>query len=443
MPSTNLFVRRGEKISKPLSPNLLEAKIKKGVVKGTDEVSKDKMTWVRIIDHQKLAKLIPQSSFHTIKPIQPKLTTSPNQDLEKKRQVDLEIQGPRKPKSKKKNIAVILLGFVLFGALYSLPYLTIYQIKAALEEKDTIALKHHVDFDSLRKSFKDQLNASMGSEIIKQTQDNPFVALGLPLLEAMFDKMINLMVTPEAFEAMVRSEPLSKIPGSQSEDTSMPTKETPNSYKEPFAEANMGYKSPSLFTIEGKNHKGQPITFVLTRGGISWRLTDIRLPIDDLKNKPITSKEPNSKTLDVVSKLKKANQRAKKREAEAKRKKAKELAEIKAYIPFVKLKDFKVGKGTRHGFGEPKKAVFGTVVNEGDRTLNEVEVTVYFLDDFSQVVGEEDYHPVLVSEYNFSGDNKPLKPNYVRDFGYLVEDKAPSTWSGEATAKVTNLKFAN
>ena len=89
----------------------------------------------------------------------------------------------------------------------------------------------------------------------------------------------------------------------------------------------------------------------------------------------------------------------------------------------------------------PVKGVFGTVVNQGDRTLNQVEVTVYFLDQEGNVVGEEDYYPVLVTQYSI-GDNKPLKPNYVEDFGYSGGDDAPSTWAGRARAEITDIAFA-
>jgi hypothetical protein len=111
-----------------------------------------------------------------------------------------------------------------------------------------------------------------------------------------------------------------------------------------------------------------------------------------------------------------------------------------AYITKVELKDFRVGEGTKYGYGDPKPAVFGTVVNNGDRILSEVEITVYFLNEQDSVIGEEDFHPVLISPYSM-GDNKPLKPNYEKDFGYGVEDYAPSSWSGKARAEITDIEF--
>lgn len=115
------------------------------------------------------------------------------------------------------------------------------------------------------------------------------------------------------------------------------------------------------------------------------------------------------------------------------------LHEKQNYIGNVKLKNFKIADGER--FGMPVKGVFGTIVNQGDRTLDKVKVTVYFLDKAGNVVGEKDYHPVYVSGYSLGG-NKPLKPNYVKDFGYSVDDDAPSAWAERAKAKITDIAFA-
>lgn len=84
--------------------------------------------------------------------------------------------------------------------------------------------------------------------------------------------------------------------------------------------------------------------------------------------------------------------------------------------------------------------------NAGTRTLNEVKVRVVFQDEAGTNIAEEEYYPVLVSESNFSGDSKPLRPNYVwagkRDEFYSAKS-VPSEWkSGKATASVVDIEFA-
>lgn len=55
--------------------------------------------------------------------------------------------------------------------------------------------------------------------------------------------------------------------------------------------------------------------------------------------------------------------------------------------------------------------------------------------------GEKDFHPILVTKYSI-GDNKPLKPNYVKDFGYSIQDYAPSLWRGKVKGKISDIEFA-
>ncbi|MEL4485892.1 DUF6694 family lipoprotein [Shewanella algae] len=90
-------------------------------------------------------------------------------------------------------------------------------------------------------------------------------------------------------------------------------------------------------------------------------------------------------------------------------------------------------------------AVRISLKNNGDRSLDKVKVVVYFKGKGGNTIFEEDYHPVLVSKYSFSGDNKPLKPGYVKEMEkgkYYTLESALSDWQeGEATAKVVDIEF--
>ena len=83
--------------------------------------------------------------------------------------------------------------------------------------------------------------------------------------------------------------------------------------------------------------------------------------------------------------------------------------------------------------------------NGGDRSLNEVEVTVYFQGSGGAIIAEESYHPVLVSTYSF-GNNKPLKPNYIWQMErgkFYKADSVPTEWKeGAASATITDIEFA-
>lgn len=114
-----------------------------------------------------------------------------------------------------------------------------------------------------------------------------------------------------------------------------------------------------------------------------------------------------------------------------------------AYIKNVELYAFKAKYYTTY-LDEKVTGVEFKLKNKGDRSLKEVEVTVYFKDANGTIIAE-DYHPVLVTKYSFSGDNKPLKPNYVwqMEIGkFYKADSVPSEWKeGSVSAKITNIEF--
>lgn len=85
------------------------------------------------------------------------------------------------------------------------------------------------------------------------------------------------------------------------------------------------------------------------------------------------------------------------------------------------------------------------IKNKGNRTLKEVEVTVYFKDSSGTIIAEKTYHPVLVTKYSFSSNNKPLKPNYIWQMErgkFYKADSVPTEWKeGTISAKITNIEF--
>ena len=85
--------------------------------------------------------------------------------------------------------------------------------------------------------------------------------------------------------------------------------------------------------------------------------------------------------------------------------------------------------------------------NKGDRTLNWVEVTVYFKDASGAVIAEENFTPVIVVEGAFSmSDKKPLKPGYIwaQERNQFYQAKSvPTEWKeGAIEARITRLEFA-
>lgn len=109
----------------------------------------------------------------------------------------------------------------------------------------------------------------------------------------------------------------------------------------------------------------------------------------------------------------------------------------RAYLPKMHVTRLMVGEST---LGE--RGVFGEVQNAGTRSLDEVQITIYFLDQQGRTVHEKTYTPVLVSKYGFDQElNVPLRAGYRHKFGVRTDD-APSAWNGQVRVTVTAVKFS-
>jgi hypothetical protein len=117
--------------------------------------------------------------------------------------------------------------------------------------------------------------------------------------------------------------------------------------------------------------------------------------------------------------------------------------EKQAYIDKVKLYDFTAKYFSTYLDGKTPGVTF-KIKNDGDKTLTNVKVTVYFKDASNNIIAEDDYRLVLASEYSF-GDNKPLKPNYIWQMEqgkFYTAKSVPSEWQeGNAVAKITDIEF--
>lgn len=175
-----------------------------------------------------------------------------------------------------------LAGLAVFLAaayVVALPYITVYQIRQAVEMRDSVALSEHIDFPSVRLSLKEQLNAALMDKMQSdEMKDNPFAALGMMLAGPLVDKVLEAYVTPAGIGKLLSGEKPSvknaKKIRSETESVASNTTSTGEQTTEekPLAEVSLGYKTSSRFEVEDKK-KG--VRVVLRRTGLTWKVTDI------------------------------------------------------------------------------------------------------------------------------------------------------------------------
>ena len=102
-----------------------------------------------------------------------------------------------------------------------------------------------------------------------------------------------------------------------------------------------------------------------------------------------------------------------------------------AYAPQIKFLEPKMGRATNF-LNQEVTFIFGTVENDGPRSIRQIEVTVEFHDVFNQVVLRD-------TERLFPAPSSPLDPGQQRDF-QLSYEHVPQMWNVQyPSIRITGL----
>jgi hypothetical protein len=125
-------------------------------------------------------------------------------------------------------------------------------------------------------------------------------------------------------------------------------------------------------------------------------------------------------------------------------KKEMESAFEKEYLSnYLEIYDFKASMVQSILEGKVPGVVF-KLKNKGDKTLDEVVVTVYFKDSDNRIISEEKYYPIN-TQSTFDRNHGPLKPGYIWQMEprqFYQAKSVPSEWKpGNAEGKITSIHF--
>jgi hypothetical protein len=175
--------------------------------------------------------------------------------------------------------AVGVVVFLAAAYVAAAPYITVYRMVKAAENRNAEVLSEYIDFPSLRQNLKDQLNAAWIKKMAKEAESNPFATLAAPLGAAMIATMVDSLVTPSAITELMRGGKPDLKSGGEGASSS--------SSRELFSNASMSYESLGKFVITVRFNaveadSAEKVKFVLRRRGIGWKLTEIILPLETL-----------------------------------------------------------------------------------------------------------------------------------------------------------------
>lgn len=181
----------------------------------------------------------------------------------------------------KKWLALPLLALLaLVGYLVAGPFLAIDAIRNAIERNDTAELARHVDFPALRANLRAQVEDHLLRKAGADMQADLFGAIALRVAGAAAGGVVDVLATPAGIGFVLEGRNVwHRISGGGISSSNTWAHVPPDDL---LANADYRYESPSRFTATVLNRDGAPVVFVLTRGGLRWRVTDVRLPLQAL-----------------------------------------------------------------------------------------------------------------------------------------------------------------
>lgn len=175
----------------------------------------------------------------------------------------------------------LLIAFLAFAAMIAWvgagPFRTMDAIGRAVERGDTAELSRHVDFPAVRASIRAQLDDYLVRRAGAEAQASPYGALALRIAAAASGGIVDALASPAGIGlALQGREVWQRISGQDLSAQGLQAQVSPEQLLE---HADYRFDSPSRFTATVPNRDGAPVVFVLTRDGLHWRMTDVRLPL--------------------------------------------------------------------------------------------------------------------------------------------------------------------
>ena len=154
---------------------------------------------------------------------------------------------------------VVTLTLLSSGFLLATPYLTSQDLQDAFRASDTEKIDELVDFDSVRKSVSQQLSPE------KSQDDGLLTVIGKKLATGAIELVVDAVVTPEGLAQIMEG------------NTRGANKDKGSEIEEDDLDYNMYYVDWNRFHIDVASTEDNNVvaTFVLTRSGINWIVTEI------------------------------------------------------------------------------------------------------------------------------------------------------------------------
>ena len=183
-------------------------------------------------------------------------------------------KSPSAPKKRRLGSLLLLVGVVvallgLIGYTVTGPYRALSGLQAAVVQGDANALNHYVDFPTLRQNLKLQLSTRANDGVNSIFPNGIVSQIAGGIANRVVDATVDSFVTPEGLSRLLTgaSFVVGQIP-------SVPG----DSLQSRLENGRRSFESLSTFTLTVATASGREAVIVLTRNGLDWQLTNVRIP---------------------------------------------------------------------------------------------------------------------------------------------------------------------
>lgn len=173
-------------------------------------------------------------------------------------------------------VVVVGAPLLAFAAWYEAsPLYTLKQMRAAASAGNSAKLADYVDYQALKIDMKDELRREIILEGDRQgAENNPLIKLGADIAVALVQPGVDVVVTPEAVQAMFDARSAANRGGRGSPAASASTVSV-MPVGIPKANAVIEHHGLSMFKVRVKGKDGAA---VFRRYGFGWKLAGIDMP---------------------------------------------------------------------------------------------------------------------------------------------------------------------
>ncbi len=163
-----------------------------------------------------------------------------------------------------------IAAFGVGGWFYATPYLTLQQMYGAAKQENPQRLSGYIDFPAVRENLKQDLQATFAQQISGQT-GGILGLLGAALGGVILDPVLDTVVSPEGVAALLQGQTI---------QLDNPRRGATLSQKQ-AVDVKTRYTSFNEFevSIAPKENPEAQVNLRLTRSGLSWKLSEIDLPL--------------------------------------------------------------------------------------------------------------------------------------------------------------------